>query len=77
MDVDVLASRTAYVVEVKRQHEIGAAIVDEMERKLKQIPLRKGMSARPVLVYDGEPSASVEGCGYFDAIIPARKLLGL
>ena len=77
VDLLIQTARTAYVVEVKRQREIGAAIIDEMERKLRQIPLRKGMSARPVLVYDGELSPSVEGCGYFDAIIPARKLLGL
>ena len=77
VDLLIQTARTAYVVEVKRQREIGAAIIDEMERKLRQIPLRKGLSARPVLVYDGELSPSVEGCGYFDAIIPARKLLGL
>ena len=35
------------------------------------------MSARPVLVYDGNLSRTVEGDGYFDAIIPVRKLLGL
>ena len=30
-----------------------------------------------VLVYDGELDGAVEGNGYFDAIVPARKLLGL
>lgn len=76
-DLLIQTARTAYVVEAKRQREIGMEIVDEMELKLRRLQLRKGMSARPVLVYEGEPAASVEGCGYFDAIIPARKLLGL
>lgn len=31
---------------------------------------------RPVLVYDGHLSPSVGGSGYFDAVIPAGRLLG-
>ena len=38
---------------------------------------RRGMSPRPVLVYDGHHAPSVEGTAYFDAIIPVRKLLGV
>ena len=48
-----------------------------LEDRIASLPLRSGMSARPVLVYDGNLSRTVEGDGYFDAIIPARKLLGL
>ena len=44
---------------------------------MKRLHLRKGMSPRPVLVYDGELEPSVEGSGFFDAVIPAEKLLGL
>jgi hypothetical protein len=33
------------------------------------------MSVRPVVVYLGQLDASVEGDGFFDAIIPAQKLL--
>ena len=44
---------------------------------MKRLPLRKGMSKRPVLIYDGELDPEVEGSGYFSAIISGRKLLGL
>ena len=64
-------------MEVKRKKSIGVEIEDEVESKIKCLPLRKGVSARPVLVYDGELDGAVEGNGYFDAIVPARKLLGL
>ena len=37
----------------------------------------KGMSVRTALVYDGELAASVEADGYFDAVIPVSRLLGL
>ena len=77
IDLLVQTARTAYVVEVKRKKSIGLEIEDEVASKIKRLPLRKGMSARPVLVYDGELDGTVEGNGYFDAIIPACKLLGI
>ena len=55
---------------------IGAEIEDELREKIRRLPLREGVSPRPVLVYDGELSPVVSGRGYFDAIIPARKLIG-
>lgn len=60
-----------------RKRFIDEAIVGEVEEKVRRLPLRKGLSARPVLVYDGELQPSVEGTGYFDAVIDARQLLDL
>lgn len=77
IDLLVQTPRTAYAVEVKRKARIGTEIEDEMEQRLSRLPLRKGVSARPVLVFDGELDPVVEGDGFFDAIVPASKLLGL
>lgn len=77
IDLLIQTPRTAYVVEIKRRRELGVEIIDEVERKIKRLPLRKGMSARPVLVFDGELHPAVEASGYFDAVIPFRRLLGL
>lgn len=77
VDLLVQTPRTAYVVEVKRKTHIGREIEDEMEKRLERLPLRKGVSARPVLVFDGELDPVVEGDGFFDAVVPASKLLGL
>ena len=77
VDLLIQTARTVYVVEVKRRREIAAAIESEVEEKIGRLPLRSGVSARPVLVYDGELAPSVEGSGFFDAIVPAAKLLGL
>ena len=76
IDLLIQTARTAYVVEIKRQKEIGPEIEDEVRRKIARLPLRAGMTPRPVLVYDGRLAPSVEGTGFFDAIIPARKMLG-
>ena len=77
IDLLVQTACTAYVVEIKRMKHIGSEVEDEMREKIVRLPLREGMSARPVLVYDGELAPVVSGRGYFDAIVPARKLLGL
>ena len=76
IDLLIQTPRTAYVVEVKRRREIGPEIIGEVERKIKRLPLRKGMTPRPVLVYDGELHPAVEATGFFDAVVPAQKLLG-
>ena len=69
--------KTAYVVEVKRCGEIGPEIEVEVRNRMKRLPLRPGMSKRPVLVYDGHISPVVEGSGFFAAIVSGRRLLGL
>lgn len=75
IDLLVQTQTTAYVVEVKRKNHIGAEVEDEVRQKIRRLPLREGVSARPALVYDGDLAPSVVGRGYFDAIIPADKLL--
>ena len=39
---------------------------------MRLLHVRKNVSKRPVLVYDGEISPRVEADGYFAALIPAR-----
>lgn len=77
IDLLVQTPKTAYVVEVKRKNFIDSGIEEDVRQKIKRLPVRPGMTVRPVLVYAGELAKSVEADGYFDAIIPARKLIGL
>ena len=76
IDLLIQTPMTAYAVEIKRKREIDESIIAEMQSRIDRIPLRKGVSPRPVLVYEGELAPYVEGSGYFDAIIPAAKLIG-
>ena len=46
-------------------------------REMKRLHIRSDMSVRPVLVHLGNLDGSVEGDGFFDAIIPAQALLNL
>ena len=53
------------------------ALEDEVAERMKRLPLRAGMSKRPVLVYDGHLDPVVEGSGFFAAVVSGRRLLGL
>lgn len=76
IDLLVQTARTAYVIETKRQREIGREVEEQVAREMKRLPTRSGMSVRPVLVYLGHLDGNVEGDGFFDAIIPAETLIG-
>ena len=64
------------LVEIKRQHEIGREVVDEMVEKVRRFPRRDDVFVRTALVYEGHLAPIVEADGYFDAVIPFRQLLG-
>lgn len=66
-----------FVVEIKRKREIGRDVIEEVDRKLAKLSTPRGKSARPALVYEGHLAPIVEADGYFDAIVPFRRLLGL
>ena len=77
IDLLVQTRRSVYLVEVKRQRSIGREVIKEMEEKVALLPVRKGVSVRTALVYDGELAPIVEADGYFDAIIPFRRIMGI
>ena len=69
--------KSVYLVEIKRKNEIGREVEAEVEQKESRIALARGKSFRRALVYEGHLAPIVEADGYFDAIIPFRRLLGL
>ena len=75
IDLLVQTESSAYVVEIKRRREIPASIVDEVQAKIDRLPLRRGLSVRTALVYDGELAPSVVRRGWFDFLVPADTLL--
>ena len=75
--VDLLLQmrRSVMIVEIKRRREIGREIIREVEEKVKRLPVRRGMSVRTALVYDGYLAPAVEGDGFFDAVVPVESAL--
>ena len=70
-------TRRTGIVEVKRMKEISREIIADVDRKVRAIKRREGVSIRTALVYDGHLAPVAKADGYFDAIIPISKLLGL
>ena len=64
-------------VEVKRQREITRDVIAQVDDQVRAISRPRGISARTALVYDGNLSPVAAADGYFDAIVPFSRLLGL
>lgn len=77
IDMLIQTHHCNYVVEIKRQREIGREVAEEVAEKMRRLGTPRGKSVRPVLVYDGCIAPIVETEGFFDALIPFRSLLGL
>jgi len=77
VDLLIQTRKALCFVEVKRKKEIQRDIIEEMESKVTAIRRREGMSTFVALVHFGEVSPVVAADGYFSAIIPFKKLLGL
>ena len=79
LQIDLLLQtrRSVCLVEIKRQREIGREVIDEMAEKVRRLPRRDGVSVRTALVYEGHLAPIVEADGYFDVIVPFKRLMGL
>ncbi len=74
IDLLIQSRKALYVVEMKRKSEIGMEAVREMEHKVEQLSVPRGMSVRTVLVYDGHLAPKVQADGSFDFAIPVEEL---
>ena len=77
VDMLIQTRHCNYVVEIKRQREIGREVVEDVAEKMRRLPTPRGKSTRPVLVYDGHLAPIVETEGFFDALISFRSILGI
>lgn len=75
VDLLIQSSRLAYVVEVKRRGHIDANVENEVEEKIRRLQVRKGVSVRAALVYQGELDPRVRESGFFSAIVNMEDLV--
>ena len=76
IDLLIQTRRSQCVVEIKRKNTIGRGIVDEVAEKVRRLKHAPDSSVRAALVYDGDLAETAPADGYFDAIIPFRRLIG-
>ena len=75
--IPIQTRRTVCVVEIRRKREIGREVIKEVDEKVRSLSRPSGVSARAALVYSGHLAPIVAADGYFDALVPFRRLLGL
>ena len=75
VDLLVQLPKCVYVIEVKRRDRIDVSVEEEVQEKIRRLPLKKGRSVKTVLVYEGELDATLEEDGFFDFLIPFERLL--
>lgn len=71
----VQTEKSVCLVEIKRRKRIGAEIEEEVRSRLSKLGVRRGVSKRTALVYDGVLAPEVIDGGYFDFFVPAAELL--
>ena len=77
VDLMIQTRRMLYFVEIKRQREIGREVIDQVDDQVRAVKRQRGVSAKTALVYLGHLSPVAAADGYFDAIVPFARLLGL
>ena len=77
IDLLLQTKRSQCVVEIKRRAKIKKSIIDEVAAKIAKMKKSSDVSIRAALVYDGELAETVSADGYFDAIVPFKRLLGI
>lgn len=77
VDLLIQTNMSLCIVEVKRQKQIGPEVIAAVQEKCRRVPHGRDVALRTALVYEGDLAPSVEAEGYFDAIVPFHRLLGL
>ena len=75
VDLLVQTAKSVCVVEIKRRKRLGEEVEKEVCAKLSKLKLKRNISRRTALVYEGELAQSVIDNGFFDFVIPASDLL--
>jgi len=77
VDLLLQTRRSQCIVEVKRQRRIGVGVIQEVADKVNRVRHAPDCSVRSALVFEGALDDVVVADGYFDAIVPFGKLVGL
>jgi AAA+ ATPase superfamily predicted ATPase len=75
IDLLIQCRQSIYVCEIKFGTKITADVIDEMTDKINKLQIPRGISIRPVLIYQGELSPKIAQADVFTQLIPFDQLL--
>lgn len=75
VDLLIQCPYTIYVIEVKLRAKITSEVIEEVREKMNRLEIPKGISIRPVLIYEGELSPQIVRANFFAHLISFDQLL--
>jgi len=75
VDLLIQCRYAIYVCEIKFGQKISPEVIDEVSEKIRKLGLSKGLSIRPVLIYQGELSSKIVQANFFTHLIPFEQFL--
>ena len=75
IDLLIQTKFTYFICEVKFRRKIDANIIQEVKEKINRLNFPKGISTRPVLIYQGELAPSILAANFFSHVIRFEDLL--
>lgn len=75
IDLLIQCRYTLYICEIKLGQKITSEVIDEVSEKIRRLSFPKGISIRPVLIYQGELSPKIVQEHFFTHLIPFEQFL--
>ncbi len=75
IDLLIQCRQSIYLCEIKFRNKITPEVIDEVNDKISKLNIPKGISIRPVLIYQGELSPKIAQSDVFAHLIPFDQLL--
>lgn len=75
VDLLIQCKYSIYICECKFGKKISSKVIEEVMEKIDRLRIPKGVSIRPVLIYQGELSPKIEQANFFTNLISFEQLL--
>jgi AAA+ ATPase superfamily predicted ATPase len=75
VDLLIQCRYAIYLCEIKFGQKISPEVIDEVSEKIYKLPFSKGISIRPILIYQGELSPKIVQANFFTHLISFDQFL--
>jgi hypothetical protein len=64
-----------YVCEIKCNQKVSPEVIDQVSDKISKLSIPKGVSVRPVLIYEGELPSKIIQANFFTHLVSFEQFL--
>lgn len=77
VDLLIQCRYAIYICEIQFGQKISSEVIDQVSEKIRKLPIAKGISIRPVLIYQGELAPQIIHANFFTHLISFEQFLGI